>query len=75
MSDTEYTDWQDGTLVVVVNNDGHCSIWPVYRDIPAGWNDAGMRGDKSQCLEFIKAHSDADGKLIVDAEGKPGLGS
>jgi MbtH protein len=46
-------DWQDGQLKVVVNLEAQYSIWPVDYELPAGWHDAGMRGDKSLCLEFI----------------------
>jgi MbtH protein len=46
-------DWQDGQLKAVVNLEDQYSIWPVDRELPAGWHEAGMRGDKSLCLEFI----------------------
>ena len=53
MSD-EYPDWQDGQLKVVVNLEEQYSIWPIDRENPAGWRDAGKTGTKAECLEYIK---------------------
>ncbi len=39
---------------VVVNHEEQYSIWPVYRDNPAGWRDAGKSGPKEECLAHIK---------------------
>lgn len=39
---------------VVVNHEDQYSIWPDYREIPAGWSSAGKTGTKSECLEHIK---------------------
>lgn len=55
MSD-EQTDWQDGELKVVVNAQGQYSIWPLDRDNPIGWDDAGKTGSKDACLGYIKEH-------------------
>ncbi|MFZ5639069.1 MAG: MbtH family protein [Pseudomonadota bacterium] len=38
---------------VVVNHEEQYSIWPVNRDIPAGWRDVGKQGTKAVCLEYI----------------------
>ena len=38
---------------VVVNDEEQYSIWPVTRDIPSGWADAGVSGDKAHCLQYI----------------------
>ncbi|EWC59807.1 MbtH-like protein [Actinokineospora spheciospongiae] len=47
---------QDDTQVyrVVVNHEEQYSIWPVGRDIPAGWQADGTEGSKAQCLEHIE---------------------
>jgi MbtH protein len=39
---------------VVLNDEEQYSIWPVNRDNPAGWRDAGKTGTKKECLSFIK---------------------
>jgi MbtH protein len=39
---------------VVINHEEQYSIWPVERENPAGWQDAGKRGTKQECLDHIK---------------------
>jgi MbtH protein len=39
---------------VVVNHEEQYSIWPVERENPAGWQDAGKSGSKQDCLAYIK---------------------
>ncbi len=38
---------------VVVNDEEQYSIWPAERTLPAGWREAGMRGEKAACLAHI----------------------
>ncbi len=42
-----------GTYVAVVNHEEQYSIWPADRELPLGWRDAGKRGSKQECLDFI----------------------
>jgi MbtH protein len=39
---------------VVINDEEQYSIWPVPRDVPAGWRDAGRQGSKAECLAHIE---------------------
>jgi MbtH protein len=39
---------------VVVNHEEQYSIWPVDRENPIGWRDAGKSGLKAECLTYIK---------------------
>ncbi|GIH91292.1 MbtH family protein [Planobispora siamensis] len=39
---------------VVLNDEEQYSIWPVGRDNPAGWYDAGFSGTKDECLAHIE---------------------
>jgi MbtH protein len=49
-------DREDLTLYkVVINRDEQYSIWPAHRENAPGWQDVGMQGLKSECLEHIKA--------------------
>jgi len=43
------------TYRAVVNDEEQYSIWPVYRENPLGWRDAGKTGTKAECLEYIKS--------------------
>ena len=46
----------NGDFLVVVNDEGQHSIWPAFRDVPAGWTFLGQRGDRQACLNWIEAH-------------------
>jgi MbtH protein len=41
------------TYRAVVNHEEQYSIWPVDRDLPAGWRDAGRSGKKEEVLKYI----------------------
>lgn len=61
-------DDDDREYTVVFNDEEQHSIWPVSRAIPAGWHEAGVRGDKSACLEYIgKVWTDMRPKSLRDS--------
>ncbi|WP_075883934.1 MbtH family protein [Candidatus Protochlamydia sp. W-9] len=39
---------------VVINEEEQYSIWPVTKEIPAGWKAVGQKGNKAVCLSYIK---------------------
>jgi MbtH protein len=41
---------------VLVNADGQHSLWPDFREIPAGWSAIGPSGPREKCLEWIDKH-------------------
>jgi MbtH protein len=41
------------TYKVVINEEEQYSIWPVDRENPLGWHDAGKKGTRQECLRFI----------------------
>ncbi len=46
---------EDTTIYnVVVNHEEQYSIWPIDRENPLGWRDAGKSGSKAECLAYIK---------------------
>ncbi len=48
-------DEEDTTMYkVVINHEEQYSIWPVDRENPLGWNDAGKSGTKAECLAYIE---------------------
>ena len=45
---------EDTTIYkVVLNHEQQYSIWPVDRENPPGWRDAGKAGSKQECLAYI----------------------
>lgn len=39
---------------VVVNDEEQYSLWPLERELPLGWKDAGKQGTKDECLAYIQ---------------------
>jgi MbtH protein len=38
---------------VVLNDEEQYSIWPTYKQVPAGWREIGKVGRKPECLSYI----------------------
>ena len=48
-------DKEDNTIYkVVVNSEEQYSIWPVDRENPPGWREAGKSGTRPECLAYIQ---------------------
>jgi MbtH protein len=47
------SDWQDGLLKVVVNQEQQYSVWPAEHKPPAGWRETGKTGHRDDCLNYI----------------------
>ena len=44
----------DGDIFrVLINNEGQYSIWPAGQSAPGGWNEAGFKGSKKECTDFV----------------------
>lgn len=41
------------TYLVVINHEEQYSIWPDFKEIPAGWRTVGKSGNKDECLAYI----------------------
>ncbi len=46
-------DDEDTVFQVVMNHEEQYSIWPDYKDMPAGWRAVGVAGKKPECLSYI----------------------
>jgi uncharacterized protein YbdZ (MbtH family) len=54
--------------LVLVNDEGQHSLWPAFREVPAGWRSIGPKGKRKECLEWIEANwTDMRPKSLVDA--------
>ena len=40
--------------VVVVNHEEQYSLWPGFREVPAGWTAVGPKGSRAECLAWIE---------------------
>jgi MbtH protein len=41
-------------FLVVVNHEEQYSLWPAFKEIPAGWTATGTRGSRQTCLDWIE---------------------
>ena len=46
-------DDEHGHFLVLINDEGQYSLWPSFREAPAGWTTVGPSGERSVCLEWI----------------------
>ena len=46
-------DDEDGTFIVLINDEGQYSLWPEFLDVPAGWRATGPKGSRSECLAWV----------------------
>ncbi len=49
-------DDEKGEFVVLINDEGQYSLWPTFKDVPAGWTTVGPRGARQSCLDYIEEH-------------------
>ncbi|NPC94425.1 MbtH family NRPS accessory protein [Bacillus sp. WMMC1349] len=47
---------QDGTFVVLKNQEGQYSLWPAFIDAPSGWIAVCDEMSRSACLDYIRSH-------------------
>ncbi|MCP1649608.1 MbtH family protein [Pseudomonas sp. GD04087] len=49
-------DREDAVYKVLVNGEEQYSLWPDYKEVPAGWREVGPRGSKADCLAYVEAN-------------------
>ena len=47
---------ENGTYHVLVNHEGQYSLWPAFKDVPAGWTIALQATSRTACLDYINKH-------------------
>jgi uncharacterized protein YbdZ (MbtH family) len=45
---------ENADYLVLVNDEGQYSLWPGFREVPAGWKVVGPRGKRQECLDYIE---------------------
>jgi len=62
----------DAEYLVLVNDERQYSLWPGFREIPAGWTAVGPKGKRSECLEWVESNwTDMRPKSLADAMDNP----
>jgi uncharacterized protein YbdZ (MbtH family) len=49
-------DDENGTFVVLINEEEQHSLWPVFADVPEGWRVVFGESDRASCLDYIEQH-------------------
>ena len=44
----------DASYLVLVNEEGQHSLWPVFADVPGGWEAIFGEAGRQECLKFIE---------------------
>ena len=61
----------DAQFLVLVNEEGQHSLWPVFVDVPAGWDAVFGEAPRQECLEYIeKSWVDMRPKSLIAAMGE-----
>jgi len=64
-------DNEDGTFLVLVNDEGQHSLWPAFAEIPEGWTIAHDEGTRQECLAYIEENwTDMRPKSLVAEMGR-----
>lgn len=58
----------DASYLVLVNDEGQHSLWPVFADVPEGWEVKFGKADRQECLDYIEASwTDMRPKSLIEA--------
>ncbi|MET7695825.1 MbtH family protein [Streptomyces sp. NPDC005483] len=59
---------QDARFVVLVNAERQHSLWPVFADVPAGWDVVFGEAARQECLDYVeRTWTDLRPKSLADA--------
>jgi uncharacterized protein YbdZ (MbtH family) len=47
-------DDENGSFVVLINDEEQHSLWPVFADVPAGWRVVFGAAARDACLDYIE---------------------
>ncbi|MFJ8760123.1 MbtH family protein [Streptomyces cyaneofuscatus] len=45
---------ENGTYLVLVNDEGQHSLWPSFVEVPAGWAVAHPEDTRQACLDYVE---------------------
>ena len=55
MSTNPFDD-ENGTFLVLVNDEDQHSLWPAFADVPAGWRKVFGEASRVDCLAYVEEH-------------------
>jgi uncharacterized protein YbdZ (MbtH family) len=54
----------DGSFLVLANDEGQCSLWPVFADVPSGWRVVRAAGDRAGAIAFVTSWDALPGSRV-----------
>lgn len=61
---------QDGTFLVLVNDEGQHSLWPEFAEVPAGWRAVHGPESRKSCVDYVEENwPDMRPKSLITAMG------
>jgi MbtH protein len=61
----------DASYLVLINDEGQHSLWPIFIDVPAGWTAIFGEAGRQECLDFIEKNwTDMRPKSLIEAMEK-----
>ncbi|OZM71814.1 MbtH family protein [Amycolatopsis antarctica] len=68
-------DDEDGTFLVLVNEENQHSLWPAFAEVPAGWTTVRPEGTRQECLDYVEANwTDMRPRSLAEAMDAPETG-
>ncbi|GAA3736289.1 MbtH family protein [Streptomyces tremellae] len=60
----------EAEFLVLVNDEGQHSLWPVFADVPGGWRVTHGKDTREACLAYIEENwTDMRPKSLIEAMG------
>ncbi|MBJ7002386.1 MbtH family protein [Streptomyces griseofuscus] len=60
-------DDENGTFLVLINDEMQYSLWPSFADVPQGWRIAFPEDSRQKCLAYIEENwTDMRPKSLID---------
>lgn len=61
-------DDETGEFLVLRNDEWQYSLWPAWREVPAGWETVRSSGTREECLTYIEQNwTDMRPRSLVEA--------
>ncbi|QWF85980.1 MbtH family protein [Amycolatopsis sp. CA-230715] len=62
---------EDGTYLVLVNDEGQHSLWPSFADVPAGWRVVLAETDRKSAVDYVTENwTDMRPNSLIEAMGR-----
>lgn len=63
-------DNEEGSFLVLVNDEGQHSLWPAFVEVPAGWTRVHGETTRQECLTYVEENwTDLRPKSLIQEVG------